>query len=360
VLGAWCAEHLPGTPVVAAAVARAAARAGRPLRPAGPVPSTHWAAVGGALGQRLVFLVQHAPPYYALYGLVGAGMVSRAWADAAAAVWPTHTPLPPEARARALECRPTPTGWVDLGPGADPGTPPTPVEPLLAEFLARLVAYLGRHAPPGQLGTPGVEAGLARACWVLAAAESAYRGGALPETLATLLTRPDSTVEDLRGLAAAPVVDELARLAVLTSTSGALDRLRALAGHPAPGQPLGHAGPVFVPHWADGDLLLGPDRHGGYTLVDVKTVLRVDDPARIGRWLWQILAYAWLDVPDRWRIRTVGLYLARHGLLLTWPLPDLETALTGSPTAAAQARRAFLAAAEQVLCAETAAARPGR
>lgn len=64
--------------------------------------------------------------------------------------------------------------------------------------------------------------------------------------------------------------------------------------------------------------------------------------------------------PDRWRIRTVGLYLARHGLLLTWPLPDLETALTGSPTAAAQARRAFLAAAEQVLCAETAAARPGR
>jgi hypothetical protein len=64
-------------------------------------------------------------------------------------------------------------------------------------------------------------------------------------------------------------------------------------------------------------------------LLDVKTVMSVRDPARVGRWLWQLLGYAWLDPTDRYRIRDAGLYFARHGLLLTWPLPDLAAALLG-------------------------------
>lgn len=81
-------------------------------------------------------------------------------------------------------------------------------------------------------------------------------------------------------------------------------------------------------------------------LLDVKTVMSVRDPARVGRWLWQLLGYAWLDPTDRYRIRAAGLYLARHGLLLAWPLPDLAAALLTTPGRPA-GHRDVDAAAEQ-------------
>ncbi|MFC5211925.1 hypothetical protein ACFPM0_36005 [Pseudonocardia sulfidoxydans] len=83
---------------------------------------------------------------------------------------------------------------------------------------------------------------------------------------------------------------------------------------------------MFVPHWADGDLLVGD------TLIDVKTVLRADDPGKVGPWLWQVLAYAWLDSrSDHYRIRAVGLYLSRHGVLLRWPVDALAARLLAHP-----------------------------
>ena len=90
------------------------------------------------------------------------------------------------------------------------------------------------------------------------------------------------------------------------------------------------AGPVIVDNWADADLLIGrAGSAGGHTLVDVKTVLRVDHPERTARWLWQILGYAWLDVTGRWGIDSVALYFARHGLQLTWSLAELAEELAG-------------------------------
>ena len=62
-------------------------------------------------------------------------------------------------------------------------------------------------------------------------------------------------------------------------------------------------------------------------LLDVKTVTTARDPERISRWLWQLLAYAWLDLGDRYRIRDVGLYLARNGVLVTWPRGRFAAAL---------------------------------
>ncbi|MDN5749321.1 MAG: hypothetical protein L0H64_12520 [Pseudonocardia sp.] len=64
-----------------------------------------------------------------------------------------------------------------------------------------------------------------------------------------------------------------------------------------------------------------------WALLDVKTVLSVRDPDRVGRWLWQLLGYAWLDHDDAHHIRGVGLYLARHGALITWPLDEFAAAL---------------------------------
>lgn len=127
-----------------------------------------------------------------------------------------------------------------------------------------------------------------------------------------------------------------ARLAALTEhahATGLLEALAALAGHPPPGAALGHAGPVFVPDWADGDLLLThPDPAHGATLRDVKTVTRTDDPDRVRGWLCQLLGYALADAlgGGDWRIRHVGLLFARHALVLVWPLAELLPMLTGT------------------------------
>jgi hypothetical protein len=130
-------------------------------------------------------------------------------------------------------------------------------------------------------------------------------------------------------------VAELVELAQQLHATGTVWELRKLAGNPAAGQPLGIAGPTIVPQWADGDVLLGAidpetgiDAQGG-TLVDVKTVLGVRDTQRVGGWIWQVLLYAWLDTADLYRIRRVGLLLARHGVLLTWPVSRLVEQLLG-------------------------------
>ena len=71
--------------------------------------------------------------------------------------------------------------------------------------------------------------------------------------------------------------------------------------------------------------------------------MRADHPDRTGRWLWQILAYAWLDTAgDRYRIRAAGLYLARHGVLLRWDVDELAARLLGDRRAVSTARREFL------------------
>ncbi|HEX4702603.1 MAG TPA: hypothetical protein VH352_10790, partial [Pseudonocardiaceae bacterium] len=348
-LADWCATRLPGTPAVVEAVARAGT-GHRPIRPVGDVGPQHWAAVGGTLGVRLGFLVQHAPPYYSLLGLAGGGIVTRRWADRTAATWPTHRRLPPAQQARALQLRPTPTGWADLGPGIDPGSDDTSQERLLADFFDRTVRGLEEHTPAGQIGSPAAETTLLRTCYVLSRWEDIYRSGTLVDTLLALHERGSYHMSELRALAPEAAITELLRLLNLTQTSGVLQRWRDAAGRPAPGESLGVAGPVIVDNWADGDLLIG--RSGGHTLVDVKTVVRVDNPQRTARWLWQILGYAWLDVTDRWGIGSVALYFARHGLQLTWPLDELAEELAGPGVRIDRLRAEFRQVAERVITAE--------
>jgi hypothetical protein len=154
--------------------------------------------------------------------------------------------------------------------------------------------------------------------------EDVYRAGVIGEPLLDLLDEPAPTAEQFRALPSAAVVA----------------KLRALAGDPPPGTALGIAGPPFVRHWADGDLLVGD------TLIDVKTVLRATDRARVTRWVWQVLSYAWLDTAaDRYRIRAVGLYLARHGILLRWETAELVSLLVGAGADQAAIRGEFLALA---------------
>jgi hypothetical protein len=359
-LGQWTSQRYAGAEALAGLVERSLGHPDRPPassqegRPAGRPPQQpelpltaavdrrHWSAIGGAFGQRLAFLIQHAPPYYALYGTVNAELAEFADIHAAAACWPSHAGLSTAQHARACDWRPTRTGWLDIGPtpAAPPGHMPSGV---VAEFVRRLGNHLLRTAPPGQLGTSlTVETTLARACWVLTAWESAYRSRQFNTDYAT------ETVDELLALAPEHAVAELVGLATRTHTSGALTQLRALADNPPPGQPLGLAGPVFVPHWADGDLLVGD------TLIDVKTVTHVRDRARTANWLQQLLAYTWLDANDRYRIRQVGLYLARHGQLLIWPITEFTHAMldTTNPVTVATTYREFRQLAHETITAE--------
>jgi hypothetical protein len=309
-LGDWMRTRMAGALELAGQIDTRLAGAGRPVQPTGAdVDLRHRADIGGTFGHRLIdFLTQHAPPYYALYGAVNAELADWPGIHHAAAGFPTHAALAPGRRCRACDWRPTRAGWVDVGPTmpTPPGYRPAGV---VAEFTTRARNYLALHAPPGQVASSmGAETTLARVCWVLNAWEGAYRGGHLDLEFTT------DDVPKLLNLASAPVVAELLALITRAHTSGALTQLRELAADPAPGQDLGIAGPVLIPHWADGDLLVGE------TLLEVKTVMHARNHTRTAAWLRQLLAYTWLDGPDRYRIRRVGLYLARHGHLITWPL----------------------------------------
>lgn len=337
-LTAWCAATFARTPAVVEQLA-AAVRDVQPVRPSGRASGRHWAEIGAAFGQRLADLVQPAPPYYALLGMIRAQWVGWSWAHQQAGQYPSHRDLPDDYRRRALNLRPAATTWLDLGSPAEPAPlePPSAAAQTWAELLDRTRTYLATHAPTGTFGTSGAEAGLARSAWLLSACEDIYRSGGIDDRLARAFDggrRP--AVEQLRGLVDEHQVAELVALAQQLHTTGALWDLRKLAGNPAPGQPLGIAGPTIVPGWADGDLLLGEldldtgaVGEAGTTLVDVKTVLSVRDTAKAGRWLWQVLLYAWLDTADLYRIRRVGLLLARHGILVTWSVPQLVEQLLG-------------------------------
>jgi hypothetical protein len=373
-LASWCTEWFSGSADVAGTISAAARRA-RPVFPAGQVDRDHWAAIGGAFGARLGALTQPAPPYYALYGLVHAELARREWADAQAARYPTHARLSAFQREMALDMRPTSVGWLAVEAGSLSEPDPYgsdaeriaaeflrpdevrvrhyPAEPVLADLFERTRDYQARYAPPGHLGTPGAESGLARIFWLFNMFEEVYRSGVIGEALHRLFAPDAPSVATMRAAAGDAVVSELVALARRLIESGSLDALRGLAGNPDAGRPLGIAGPVFVNHWADGDLvIIGPT---GSTLIDVKTVAKTSDLDRCVRWLWQLIAYAWLDAADRYRIRRVGLYLARHGVLLTWQRDELAHALLAGRDPH-EAHAEFYAEARRVLADEGATA----
>lgn len=48
------------------------------------------------------------------------------------------------------------------------------------------------------------------------------------------------------------------------------------------------------------------------------------------RWLYQVLAYVFLDVHDTLRIERVGFYMVRQGVFVTWDVDQLIRVITGS------------------------------
>lgn len=279
----WWDHHTAGLAPYLADLQRVADVPVRRLSLPGP---EHAAQVGGIVGRLLETRVELAPPYAAILG---------AGTRADATLWPTHAHLAnhPEG-ARAVEWRPTPHGWQHLVPGRDHGT---------HSIELRRAAEIETNPHVDDLDQ-------ARAAGIVAALEGAYRSGGrvVPAT-------------------AEAVADALL---ILRRQRVSLQRARELCG----GRIAGHAAPVFAPHWADGDVLLGPGRSGGYGLVDVKTVsgstLRSAERTRV--WLWQLLSYAAADADeDLWRVRAVGVWLPRQDALVVWPVAPIWEAIGAGP-----------------------------
>jgi hypothetical protein len=349
-LAEWCEVRLTGAAEVAQDVGERM-RGAVVVRPEERVDRRHWSQVARTFSCRLAWLVQASPPYSALLGLVRAGLVSWEWAHAQAAQYPTHARLPAHHRVRALDFRPTSSGWLDLRIAHERGSAvlnveqphalPPAHERVLTELFDRIRAYQWQHAPLGYVGGLGREAGLARLSWLLGAFAYAYRADPTHPVF-HLFHEGSPNIEQLHDIADdAAIADPLALVHRLATTE-VLCELRAMAGNRDVGEPWGVTAPVVFDHWDDGTLLLtGPN---GSTLLDVNCAVRVDSGQRAHRWLWNLLGASWLDTTDTHRIRTVAVYFARHGVLIAWPVDVLaELMLRGADHAESRAQFVALA-----------------
>lgn len=335
-LSDWCEERLTGSAEIAHSIAEQV-RGAFITRPPGHVDRHHWSQAERTFAYRVAAMVQPAPPYSALLGLVRAGLVSMSWAHQQAALYPTYANLPSNERERALDFRPTLRGWVDLLPAYDQGAaaplggwdqeyrqatrPGFPDESALAELFDRMRSYFSAHARFGQIGSLGPETGIIRLCWLLAAFSYSYRNNSIGHPIFRLFQERTPTVAEMHSAADDLAVSDPLALIDRFSACGALDETRRLAGNFRGNGPWGIVSPAIFNHWSDTHLVLnGP---AGSTLLDVVATVRVDAGQRTHRRMWNLLASAWLDSTDSLRVRNVGTYFARHGVLLTWPLEDL-------------------------------------
>lgn len=182
---------------------------------------------------------------------------------------------------------------------------------LLAKALC--VAALGTH-PVGKYLADTDEDRLCRGCYALAAYEAAFRAHVSPSWSIVRASRS-------RSLDALPAMASEGALADLKHLSRAFYRTqRAILAQPA----------VLNPTFdrsvdlggADADLIVDG------CPIDIKTSVnprpRVID-------FYQVLGYVLADTSDRYRISSVGLYLARQPELLRWPLLDYCEILAERP-----------------------------
>jgi hypothetical protein len=83
---------------------------------------------------------------------------------------------------------------------------------------------------------------------------------------------------------------------------------------------------------ADADLIVDN------CLIDIKATI---NPKLDVKWLYQVLGYVLLDYEDEYHIQSIGLYLARQGELIQWPLDPFLAAMTTVPVTVPELRIRF-------------------
>jgi hypothetical protein len=99
----------------------------------------HWATIGGAFEQRLVFLVAHEPSYAVYLGAAEAGLLGGAMLDTVVNRWPAHRPF----------------GVSRASPGAA-CQPPRALDTELAQLLNLWHTPVPAHGADQLIGPPGV------------------------------------------------------------------------------------------------------------------------------------------------------------------------------------------------------------
>jgi hypothetical protein len=180
--------------------------------------------------------------------------------------------------------------------------------------LARVV---GEIRPVDRLLDIDAESLLSRHCFALALFEEVYRSGRVPDLMPDLLTIPtiENCISELLAVADDAWIDEMCRMSRLF-----YERCQHLLTKPFVLNPT-FPGSADVGN-ADADLVVDG------CLLDVKASINARlDP----QWLRQLAGFALLDYGDALSLRSVGIYMARQGVLLTWPLGHLTVSFKCLP-----------------------------
>ncbi len=181
----------------------------------------------------------------------------------------------------------------------------------MQNFFAGLSQALENVQPCGRMMKDDAEILLARYCFVLALFETVYRSGLVPE----MLFVPDikATVEDLLGTAQDCWIEDICAISRLFYRTQPHLLTKPFILNPT------FTGSTYV-GGADADLIVDG------CLLEIKTSVQNSlDTA----WLRQLVGYALLDYDDKYSIQSVGIYMARHGILLKWPIEEYLRLLAG-------------------------------
>ena len=198
---------------------------------------------------------------------------------------------------------------------------------LVLSFFDSLDATLRTIAPVGRKLEAEDERLLARYCFVLGLFEEPYRSDRYLEG-PLMLPAPRTSVDELLHIAEDAWIDDLCQLSTLF-----YDKCHHLLSQPFVLNPT-FKGSSDV-GGADADLIVDG------CLIEVKSSIgaRID-----AKWLYQLAGYTLLDYDDKYHLNSVGIYMARQGLLLKWPIDEFLYLLSGSNNLPlAQYRKEFIA-----------------
>jgi hypothetical protein len=199
-------------------------------------------------------------------------------------------------------------------------------EKLIEDFFDRLDDTLEAIAPVKQRLKDEQEKLLARYCYVLALFERLCRDTASRLYSPLLIPRPKQSVDELLEIPTDAEIDDLCAMSWLF-----YDRYHDLLSlRSVLSRTLKRCGVVSE---SDVDLIVDG------CLMEIEASIKPEIKPLL---LWQLAGYLLLDDKDKYKVRSVGIYMARQGKLLQWPIAEFLYILTGSDTLPlARLRREF-------------------
>ncbi len=186
---------------------------------------------------------------------------------------------------------------------------------LIRAFFNQLENVLNTIQPQGRRLGKEDERILDRYCIVLTLFEQVFRSNAYVRGPLMVPTVKHS-IEELLALSQDACIDDLGEL-----FTRFYDRYASLLSKPSILNPT-FAGSIDI-GGADADIIVDG------CLIDLKTSVQ---PQIKAEYLYQLAGYLLLDYDDRYAFESVGIYMARQGLLFHWPVSEFVGELTGDNT----------------------------